>query len=181
MSKNEHGLTPQQEKFAQGLGAGLNQSEAYRQAYPSSLKWKDYSVHIAASELSSDNKVKVRLATLQQMAAENASLTGARILEEIQRVAFSDIRRITKEDGTLLLPHQLDAATAAAVASFEIDQYGGVKYKFWDKNSSLEKLAKHKGLYEQDNKQKVDPLAKILAGLAGKVIGVSINEEENDE
>lgn len=178
MSKNEHGLTPQQEKFAQGLGAGLSQSEAYRQAFPTSLTWKEQTVWTRASELAKHRKVISRLATLQAAAAEKAGLTGARILEEIQRVAFSDIRRITKEDGTLLLPHQLDAATAAAVASFEIDQYGGVKYKFWDKNSSLEKLAKHKGLYEQDNKQKVDPLAKILAGLAGKVIGVSTNEEE---
>lgn len=179
MSKNEHGLTPQQEKFAQGLGAGLSQSEAYRQAFPSSLTWKEKTVWERASVLAKHNKVITRLATLQQMAAEKAGLTGARILEEIQRVAFSDIRKITKDDGTLLLPHQLDAATAAAVASFEIDQYGGVKYKFWDKNSSLEKLAKHKGLYEQDNKQKVDPLATILAGLAGKVIGVSTNEEDD--
>lgn len=179
MSKNEYGLTPQQEKFAQCLGAGLKQSEAYRQAYPTSLNWKEKAVWEKASVLAANVKVKERLAQLQQIAAEKAGLTGARILEEIQRVAFSDIRKITKEDGTLLLPHQLDAATAAAVASFEIDQYGGVKYKFWDKNSSLEKLAKHKGLYSEDNKQRVDPLRELLGNLSGKVIGVATEEEED--
>ncbi|MFZ6813557.1 terminase small subunit [Undibacterium sp. Rencai35W] len=180
MSKNEHGLTPQQEKFAQGLGAGLNQSAAYREAYPASLTWADKTIWEKASVLAGNEKVKARLAIIQEMAAEKASVSAARILEEIQRVAYSDIRAITKPDGTLKLPHELDAATAAAVASFEIDQYGGVKYKFWDKNSSLEKLAKHKGLYELDNKQKTDPLRDLLQSLSGNVTGVSDIEGEDE-
>lgn len=181
MAKNDHGLTPRQEKFAQGIAAGLNQSEAYRQAYPASLKWQSHSVTIAASDIAARDDVKRRIADLQEIASNEAGLTGARILEEIQKIAFSNIQGITKPDGTLKLPHELDPATAAAVASFEIDQYGGVKYKFWDKNSSLEKLAKHKGLYEQDNKQRIDPLSSMLASLGGKVIGVNAEEDEDSD
>lgn len=178
MSKNEYGLTSQQEKFAQGIGSGLSQSEAYRQAYPRSRQWADKSVWEKASELAKNIKVSQRVAILQQKAEDGAVITKVRILNEIARVALSDIRNITKPDGTLKLPHELDPATAAAVASFEIDQYGGIKYKFWDKNSALEKAAKHIGLYAEDNKQKVDPLRELLGNLSGKVIGVGIEEEE---
>lgn len=180
MSKNEHGLTPQQEKFALGIGSGLSQSEAYRQAYPAAREWIDETVWSRASVLAKHDKVVARVASLLQKSEEKAIITKTRILDEIARVALSDIRNITKPDGSLKLPHELDPATAAAVASFEIDQYGGIKYKFWDKNSALEKAAKHIGLYAEDNKQKVDPLRELLGNLSGKVIGVGV-EEDDDE
>ena len=46
---------------------------------------------------------------------------------------------------------------------------------------AIELIGKINGVFEIDNKQKVDPLSNILAGLAGKVIGVLNNEEDNDE
>lgn len=158
MALNEHGLTPKQEKFAQGIGSGLSQAEAYRKAYPSSLKWLDNTVWSRASVMAKNKKVVARVTTLREKASEIVGLTSSRIVEEIQKIAFSNIQGITKPDGALKLPHELDPATAAAIASFEIDQYGGVKYKFWDKNASLEKLAKHKGIYEKDNDQKTPKL-----------------------
>jgi len=57
------------------------------------------------------------------------------------------------------------------VASFKIDEYGRIEYKFWDKNSALDKAAKILGLYELDNKQKSDPLVDLLASLSGNVLG----------
>ncbi len=38
---------------------------------------------------------------------------------------------IVSLDGRLKLLHELDPDTRAAVASFEVDQYGVVKYGFW--------------------------------------------------
>ncbi|HNL91236.1 MAG TPA: hypothetical protein PKH05_19300, partial [Nitrospira sp.] len=54
----------------------------------------------------------------------------------------------------------LDDATRAAVASFEIDATGRIKYRFWDKNAALEKAAKHLGLYKADNEQR--PETKVV-------------------
>lgn len=88
-----------------------------------------------------------------------------------RRLKAMGIRRITKPNGTLLLPHELDADTAAAIKSFEIDKDGAIKYVFWDKNSAMERLFKHKGLFELDNKQKADPLADLLGALKGNVVG----------
>lgn len=170
---NDKPLTPKQELFAQGIVSGLSQSDAYRKAYPSSLEWKPETVHECASKLAANHKVSTRVSELQAISADAAVLDGAEIMREIKRVAISDIGGIMHADGRVKLPNELDPATRAAVASFEIDEYGRVKYKFWDKNTALTNAARIKGLFEQDNKQQADALAEMLKGLNGKVLGVT--------
>lgn len=80
-------------------------------------------------------------------------LSTERTIKEVSRLAFVDPRKIINDDGSIKRLHELDDDTAAAVASFEIDKDGVIKYKFWDKNSALEKAAKVQGLYEKDNNQ----------------------------
>ncbi len=152
-AKNEHGLTPQQEKFALEVAKGASLADAYRTAYPLSKSWKPESVWPKASGLASDGKVSARVAMLQAAAADRAELDATEIMREIRRVAMSDIAGIMHKDGRVKLPHELDPATRAAVASFKIDEYGRIEYKFWDKNAGLDKAAKIKGLYELDNEQ----------------------------
>lgn len=156
-AKNEHGLTSQMERFAQLHASGLNQSEAYRQAYPRSQKWKPENVHQKASALAANVKVQARVRQIQSAAADRAELDATEIIREIRRLALSDIAGIVGPDGKLLLPHQLDAATRAAVASFKIDEYGRIEYKFWDKKGALDMAAKIKGMYEADNLQQPKP------------------------
>jgi hypothetical protein len=146
-------LTAQQEKFAQGIASGVNQSDAYRQAYKAG-KMTAKQVHEEACKLAAHPKVAPRIKELTAAAADVAVLEGAEIIKEIARVAFSDMGGIMHADGRVKLPHELDPATRAAVSSFELNQYGEVKYKFWDKNTALTNAAKIRGLFEQDNKQK---------------------------
>jgi hypothetical protein len=184
-AKNEYGLTPQQEAFALAVGAGKSLADAHREAYPKSAKWKPPAVHVAASELMAHPKVQVRVAQIQAAAAERAELDGAEIMREIGRLAMSDIAGIVKIDADgkarVCMPHELDPATRAAIASFEIDEFGRIKYKFWDKNAALEKAAKIKGLYKEDNEQKVNPLAAVISELSGNVLGVSQNPDDGDD
>lgn len=65
-------LTPQQEKFAQAIVSGLSQSDAYRKAYPKSLKWKTESVNSNASTLASNTEVAQRVAELRKPVVEKA-------------------------------------------------------------------------------------------------------------
>jgi phage terminase small subunit len=152
-AKNEHGLTSQQEKFAQEVGSGKSLSDAYRAAYKAS-KMRPESVNDSASKLMANPAITQRVAKIQVDAAEKAGLDAAKVLQEVARLAHSDIAGIMTADGRVKLPHELDPATRAAVASFEIDEYGRIKYKFWDKGAALDKAMKHLGLYEADNKQK---------------------------
>jgi phage terminase small subunit len=88
-------------------------------------------------------------------------LTTERTLQEAARLAFSDIGQIIGPTGKILLPHELDPETRAAIASFEIDEYGRIKYKFWDKNAALEKLFKNQNLYKDDNKGRGGPAVQV--------------------
>jgi len=98
-------------------------------------------------------------------------LSTEKTIREVRRLAYSDPRGIVCKDGRVKMLHELDDDTAAAVSSFEIDDKGAIKYKFWDKNSALDKAAKVQGLYEKDNEQKTDPLRSLLQSLGGSVIG----------
>lgn len=53
-------LTTKEEKYVQGLVAGLSQRKSYREAYPNSTKWKDSTVDVKASALLKKDKVLVR-------------------------------------------------------------------------------------------------------------------------
>lgn len=170
---NEHGLTPQEERFAQLVACGKNQTDALREAYPSSTKWKQETAYAKASQIAARDKVKARIASLQSAVAKEVVLDRALVIREIAMLAQSDIRGIVDDKGRLKLPHELDEMTAKSVASFSIDADGKVTYKFWDKNAALEKAAKHLGLYEIDNKQKADALSSLLDRTGGNVVGVA--------
>lgn len=96
-------------------------------------------------------------------------LTTDRTLQEIARLAFSDVRKLFGPDGQLKPIHELDDDAAACISSIDIDELMdgqniiGVskKFKHWDKNSALEKAMKHLGAYERDNKQQ-RPLTRIV-------------------
>ncbi len=147
-------LTAPQEAFARGVASGLSQAEAYRRAYPKSERWKQEAVHQAGAKMMNLGNVSARVKELQGLAASEAVLEATRVLREVALLAHSDIGGIMDANGRVKLPHELDAATRAAVKSFEIDEDGRIKYQFWDKRASLDMAMKYLGLYERDNAQK---------------------------
>ena len=68
-------LTAKQEKYVQGLVAGLSQRKAYREAYPNSTKWKDSTVDSKASHLLKENKVTARYGELMDEHKDKALWT----------------------------------------------------------------------------------------------------------
>lgn len=184
-NRNEHGLTPQQERFAQEIGAGRSGVEAYRTAYPKAKAWKDEAVRVQASKMLAIPNISTRVSKIQAEGARLAELDAAEIAQEIKRLALSDIAGIMHADGRVKLPHELDPATRAAVASFKVDEFGRIEYKFWDKNSALERGAKILGMFEKDNKQKTDPLTEMLKSLTGNVVGPvagpALGADEDDD
>jgi hypothetical protein len=75
------------------------------------------------------------------------------MLEEEKAIAFSDIRKLFDEHGSLIEPHQLPDDIARAVAGIEIiDLEAGKKYKYklWDKGKALDRLEKIFGMFAPD-------------------------------
>lgn len=147
---------------------GGNQSDAYRKANPKSKKWLPATVHQEASKLFGLSKVRTRLAVMRAEQEKRTQITGDKVLQEAFKIGFSDIRKLFNEDGTLKNPTEWPEDITPAVASVEVVESKTTndagesasvreytkKIKLWDKNSALEKLFKHFGLYEEDNKQK---------------------------
>lgn len=165
------GLTEQRDEFAVGLAKGLTQAEAYRRAFPKSLKWKDASVWDTASKLAKVPEVRQRVEDLREMARASHDVSIERIVEELARLAFFDARKLFGVDGELLPLSDLDPATVAAVAGFEVreekDSRGKVighvkKVKLAERGANVERLARLLGHFEKDNRQKAPDVAAAV-------------------
>ena len=180
-------LTAKREAFAAGLAQGLSQAEAYRKAYPASLKWKAATVYEEASRLAADPEVRARVEELKAAAAKSTGITFERIAEELARLSLVDVRNLVDCAGVPRNIKDLDEDTARAVSGVEVVTVGNavigegqvLKVKFADKGANLERLAKLLGYFEKDNRQKTptelkltmdaDQFRAIAEAVAGKV------------
>lgn len=76
-------LTAKQEKYVQGLVAGLSQRKAYREAYTNSKEWKDSTVDSKASRLLKEDKVSARYTELMDEYKEKALWTREKATEKL--------------------------------------------------------------------------------------------------
>lgn len=76
-------LTPKQEAFAQAVASGMNQSDAYRDAYAAG-KMKLTSINVNASKLVANTKVALRIAELRKPVVEAAQITLTSHLERLK-------------------------------------------------------------------------------------------------
>lgn len=76
----------QQEKFAQLVVEGYNQSEAYREAYPRSKKWKSTTVHVKVSELMRNGKVSVKIKELREEHYKRHEVTVDSLVADLMKV-----------------------------------------------------------------------------------------------
>ena len=79
-------LTPKREKVVQNVIAGMSQREAYRGAFPSSVKWKDATVDSKASELFGNDEILERYRELQQEFAAKALYTREEAVKDLRWV-----------------------------------------------------------------------------------------------
>jgi phage terminase small subunit len=162
--KQNHAITPKQEKFCQEYLKCGNASEAYRLSYNIS-NMKPQSVNRAAKQLLDNTKIASRLKEIQAPALQKTEITLEKTLSEIARLAYSDPRKLYDENGELKPIHTLDDDTAACIGgiTFDTDQQGNryVKsIKTWDKNSALEKLGKHFKMFVE--RLEIDQRATVI-------------------
>jgi len=164
-------LTPKQARFVDEYLIDLNGTQAAIRA--------GYSADTAqeqASRLLSNVMVAEAVAERQKGIQVSTHVTQERVIREIARIALFDPRKMFDDDGRPLHVSQLDEDTAAAIAGLEVVAKGNadmgfgevLKYKVADKNAALEKLCRFLGLYEQDNKQKTDPLSELLKAIGSR-------------
>ncbi len=89
------GLTALEETFVAHLAKGLNQSAAYRQAFPRSDQWRPSTVHAKASSLAACEKVQERFRALMTIAAKANEVDLAMVLKEYLMRVRADPRELS--------------------------------------------------------------------------------------
>lgn len=136
------------------------------------------------AQLLTRDDIATRVRELNEAMLQAVDITAARVMLEMARVAFSDIRAIYAEDGSLKPIHELDDDAAASIAGMDFEEelvpdgweenlatgerekkwkrVRTVKVKRFAKDASLGLLAKHFKLVG-DEGDGVNALASALA------------------
>jgi phage terminase small subunit len=107
---------------------------------------------------------------------QSADLTAVRVLEELRKIAFLDVRGFYDAAGNLKLPSELTEDQGAALQAFEVLKKNVAagdghidtvhKIRLWDKTRALEMLAKHFALLTEVVQVNRDDalIERLLAG-----------------
>ena len=108
---------------------------------------------------------------------QRTQITQDRVLQELARLAFFDIRKLYNEDGSMKKPSELDDDAAAALAGIDVVEMGGEegaallftkKAKAFDKGTALTLAMRHLGMLkdkiEHSGEIKTPELKLILHG-----------------
>lgn len=145
-------LTPKQQRFVEEYLTDLNATQAATRA--------GYSARTAneqGSRLLANVSVRFAIETAQQERSRRTGITQDRVLQELARIAFFDLRRLYRDDGSLKGMHELDDDAAAVLAGVDvIESKGGdderpvaeftKKVKVPDKVAALALAMRHLGM-----------------------------------
>jgi phage terminase small subunit len=163
----ESELTAKQRAFVREYLIDLNATQAAIRA--------GYSEK-TATVIGAENLTKPNIASAIESAMKNRAdrtdITADRILKELAKIGFSDIRKaikwqgtlVTEEDNpdggdtlviknvvtnnvTLISSDEIDDETAAAISEISQNTSGGIKLKFHDKRAALVDMGKHLGMF----------------------------------
>lgn len=159
------------ERFAQELAAGKGVSEAFETAGFEPNRGN-------ASRLKADENIQARVQEILESAALRVEITQARVLQELGKIGFADIRRAVQwysqanvaqvdddadtealiEEGEirfavanqveLVSSDKIDDDTAAAIAEVKMTDKGGLSIKLHDKRAALVDIGRHLGMFK---------------------------------
>ena len=144
-------LAPKQEKFCQEYAINGNAKQS-----AISAGYSEKNAESIGCRLSSNVKVKARISELLSKRENKIIITADRVLTELARLATCDISQAFDVNGDLLDIHKMPEDCRRAIAGIEIEVESAngdnavnktetrtKKIKFWDKNKSLETIARH--------------------------------------
>lgn len=167
--KEASGLTHKQRLFADEYlaDAAFNATAAYKRAGYSAKS--DNVAGVEAHKLLKNPKIAAYIEQRMDERAKRTEITQDRVLKEVARLAFLDIRKAFDEHGNLKPIHEIDDDTAAALAGLDIfEEFEGrgedrtfigltKKMKLNDKTGALTLLMRHLGMLNDKVKLQGDP------------------------
>ena len=145
-------LTAKQAKFVEEYLLDLNAAAAARRAGYTTKRSE-----AIGYDLLTKADIQAAVQSAQRERSARTGVTADRVLKEIARIAFADLRAVMSwgPDGVALRNSSDlsddEAAAVAEVSETWTDSGGGSrKVKLHDKVAALEKLARHIGLYDSE-------------------------------
>ncbi|WP_431509764.1 terminase small subunit [Variovorax sp. DAIF25] len=161
-------LTAKQERFVAEYLVDLNATQAAIRA--------GYSAKTAGAvgfENLKKPEIAAAIAIAMKAREQRTHITQDRVLQELARIAFFDIRKLYRGDGTLKAMQELDDDAAAVLAGVDVQEVGGAavggdggvdnvafqtkKVKIPDKVGALGLAMRHLGMF----KDKVDLSVRV--------------------
>lgn len=140
------------------LTNGGNKSDAFRKAYPSSLKWTDESVWSKANALFNNVKVLARMKEIQNKVDTKNIYAIESILDKFGQIAFADITDVFDFDTTknkIMLKggakklSELPREITGCIQSLKQTK-DGIEVKLYAKDNALAQIARIKGYFAPD-------------------------------
>lgn len=154
-------MTEAQKRFCDEYLIDLNATRAYKVAYKRCKK--DETANVNGSKLLRNTKVKDYILQKQAEIQKRTEITQDRVLKELAKIAFGDIRKLYTDNGALRNIVDLEDDIAGAISGVEtFEEYEGrgaereyigdtKKVKMLDKTKALELLGKHLGMFKETN------------------------------
>lgn len=159
---NKDKLNDRQQRFVAEYLVDLNATQAAIR-----VGYSPKTAQAQSSRLLTNVMVSEAIRKRREELAEKTDLSQETVVRDLAELANKCLGRI-KVKRTVTLRDQPDAEPIEVEETI-FDPAGA--------NSALDKLAKHFGAYEQDNKQRSDPLADLLGALTGRVLGAGGQDE----
>lgn len=150
-------LKEKQKRFAEEYLLDLNATQAALRA-----GYSPKTAYSQGSRLLKHPQVKKYVEEKQKSMQETLGINRERVVEEIAKIAFGDIRDflVWSEEGVSLLPsNRLSDDAAASIAEVK-EMTSGVTVKQYDKLRALDLIAKMLGMYEESKEK--DSLVPLL-------------------
>lgn len=148
-------LRPRQRRFIQEYLVDLNATAAYKRA---GYRAKNDNVAAVEGHRLLRNP-KIRTVVKQELDRRMfaAGIKGERVLREAAYIALADPANVFdfREDSVKLLPlNSIPEHAWRTIASIRFKDGQVAEIRFWSKIEALDKLFKHLGLFDADNRQK---------------------------
>jgi len=147
-------LTNKQNKFCQEYIIDLNATQAAIRA-----GYSKNTARIIGSENLTKPDIQQKLAELQAETAKRNEVNVDMIIVELKELGFSNIADFMY-DGKMLPLAEVEKDRLKAVSQVKLTRTSNddseretIEFKFYDKLSALDKLARHLGFYEKDHQQ----------------------------
>lgn len=178
-------LRPKQQRFVDEYLVDLNGTRAAIRA--------GYSARTAAS-IANENLRKPEIAAAIDAARAEmqvrTEVTADRVIQELAKIAFLDVRKLFNADGSLKAVHELDDDTAAALVSLDVrlteSENGEItktaRIKLADKRAALVDLGRHLGIFDAKRELAVeDPLSRLIREVQGTTLPIVANPPRDEE